>query len=136
MILVDTNVFLEFLTGQKRADECGSLLARLSKGDEEGTVTRFTLHAIEALSDPGSVGAFLSNVERSMGLAVYDTDTAEEGEAAKVAENAGLDFDDALQYYVAKKVGARAIVSFDRHFDGLDVPRKSPAEVADARSRA
>jgi len=39
------------------------------------------------------------------------------------------DFDDALQYYVAKKLGAKAIVSFDKHFDGLDVPRLEPKQV-------
>jgi len=40
-----------------------------------------------------------------------------------------LDFDDCLQYYVAKKLGAEAIVSFDKHFNGLDIPRKEPEEV-------
>jgi predicted nucleic acid-binding protein len=38
-----------------------------------------------------------------------------------------LDFDDALQYYVAKRLGAEAIVSYDRHFDKLDVPRIEPS---------
>jgi len=27
----------------------------------------------------------------------------------------------AIQYYVAKKIGVGAIVSFDRHFDKLDI---------------
>ena len=39
------------------------------------------------------------------------------------------DFDDALQYYVAKTLGAEAIVSYDRHFDKLDVPRIEPSEL-------
>jgi predicted nucleic acid-binding protein len=31
----------------------------------------------------------------------------------------GLDFDDALQPYVAKKLNLK-IISFDRHFDGVE----------------
>jgi predicted nucleic acid-binding protein len=31
----------------------------------------------------------------------------------------GLDFDDALQSYVAKKLNLE-IISFDRHFDGVE----------------
>jgi predicted nucleic acid-binding protein len=39
------------------------------------------------------------------------------------------DFDDTPQYYVAKKLGASGIVSFDRHFDGLDIPRLEPGKI-------
>jgi len=39
------------------------------------------------------------------------------------------DFDDALQYYVAKKLGAEMMVNFGRHFDGLDIPRIEPSGV-------
>jgi len=45
-----------------------------------------------------------------------------------------LDFDDALQYYVAKRLGAEAIVSFDRHFDKLDVPRIEPSSLLKKRA--
>jgi predicted nucleic acid-binding protein len=38
--------------------------------------------------------------------------------------------DDSMQYYVAKKSGAEKIVSFDHHFDGLDIPRAEPKEYA------
>ncbi len=34
-----------------------------------------------------------------------------------------------MQYYVAKKVGAEGIVSFDKHFDGLDLRRLEPNAV-------
>ena len=40
-----------------------------------------------------------------------------------------LDFDDALQYHVAKRLGAEPIVSYDRHFDKLDVPIIEPSEL-------
>ena len=45
-----------------------------------------------------------------------------------LAEEVGLDFDDSLHYYVAKKLGA-AIVSCGRDFGGLDVKRLTPGEL-------
>ncbi|MDG6917747.1 MAG: type II toxin-antitoxin system VapC family toxin [Nitrososphaerota archaeon] len=126
-MLLDTNVFLEFMLGGEEADGCLELLGRLSRGELEGAVTRSSLHSIEALSDPGVSREFLSDVDRSLGLAVYDTDTQEEREVAETAKRTGLDFD-AMQYYVAKKLGAEALVSFDRHFDRLDLKRVEPAE--------
>lgn len=136
LILVDTNVFLEYLLDRKNAEACGELLARLSRGEVEGAVTRFSLHSIEALSDPRSMRLFLSNVDRSLGLSVYDTDTQEEKEAAELAGKTGLDFDDAMQYSVAKRLGAEALVSFDRHFDRLDVKRVEPSELLGSKRDA
>jgi predicted nucleic acid-binding protein len=43
-------------------------------------------------------------------------------------EHIGLDFDDALQYFVCKKLGINFIVSFDRDFNGLGIKRIEPAE--------
>lgn len=34
-----------------------------------------------------------------------------------------------MQYYVMKKPGAEKIVSFDRYFDGLDIPGVEPKDV-------
>jgi predicted nucleic acid-binding protein len=126
LILVDTNIFLEYLLGQKRSDECEELLARLSRGDVEGVVTRFSLHSIEAVFRSGLLVAFLGNIDRSLGLSVYDTDTVEESQVADVANEMGLDFDDAIQFYVARKLRVECIVTFDKHFDGLDVRRVEP----------
>ncbi|MEM3012062.1 MAG: hypothetical protein QW084_01700 [Candidatus Hadarchaeales archaeon] len=46
----------------------------------------------------------------------------EELEASILTKNLGLDFDDGLQYFVTKKLGAEAIVSFDR----TDLRRLNP----------
>jgi predicted nucleic acid-binding protein len=129
LILLDTNIFLEFLLGRKRSEDCGELLDALSGGRLEGVVTRFSLHAIEAVYAGDLLPRFLGNIDRSLGLTVYDTSTAEEVEAATLGGEIGRDFDDALQYHVARKLRVESIVSFDRHFDGLDVPRAEPEEV-------
>lgn len=130
MILLDTNIFLELLLDQKRAAECENLLDLISKGKMEATITHFTVHAVEAaLPDAKSLATFLRNLEHSVGLSVYDTNLSEEMATALISEKIGLDFDDTLQYYVAKKLGADAIVSFDEHFDRLDVRRVEPRDL-------
>ena len=130
MILLDTNIFLELLLGQKRAAECENLLELISKGQTEATVTHFSVHAVEAaLGDTSSLAAFLRNLEHSAGLSIYETNLSEEMAAALISEKVGLDFDDTLQYYVAKKLGVDALVSFDEHFDKLDLRRVEPRDL-------
>lgn len=127
MILLDTNIFLELLLDQTKAAECENLLEQVSRGEGEAVVTHFTVHAVEAsLPDKVSLETFLRNLEHSVGLYVYDTNLSEEMAAALLSEKMGLDFDDALQYYVAKKLGVDAIASFDEHFDQLDLRRIEP----------
>ncbi|MGA3298346.1 MAG: type II toxin-antitoxin system VapC family toxin [Candidatus Bathyarchaeia archaeon] len=132
MILLDTNIFLELLLDQKRAAECESLLDLISKGRMEATVTHFAVHAVEAaLGNRDDLIAFLRNLEHSVGLSVYNTSLSDEMAIALIAQKIGLDFDDALQYYVAKELGVDAIVSFDEHFDRLDIRRLEPRNLLD-----
>jgi predicted nucleic acid-binding protein len=129
LILVDTNVFLEVLLGSTKADECTDLLNALSSGDTQGVVTRFSVHAIEAKlgnKSEGRLTTFLRGLDQTHGLTVHDTSTADEIAISLLKGKIGRDFDDSLQYYVAKKLGVQSIVSFDRHFDGLDIPRREP----------
>ncbi len=136
MILIDTNVFLEFMLGQQRAPECEALLNSVSTGESEATVTHFTIHAIEAILGGGdNLTAFLRNLEYSTGLYVYATNTSEEMSVGLLASEMKMDFDDALQYYVAKKIGAKAIVSFDKHLDGLDIARVEPGAIAGVKKK-
>lgn len=129
MILIDTNVFLELLLGQSKAGDCKTFLKRVSDGQVEAVATHFSIHATEAVIGKGELlTRFIRNIENSEGLYVYDTDLTEESSAALLTGRLGLDFDDALQYFVAKRLGAAAIVSFDGHFDGLDVPRMEPRD--------
>jgi predicted nucleic acid-binding protein len=129
LILVDTNIFLEYLLGRGHAEDCARLLSKLSSGEMEGMVTRYSLHSIESVYRSEFLAGFLANVDRSIGLYVRDTTTAEEAEVATLAKSIGRDYDDAMQYFVAKRVGTEAIVSFDRHFDGLDIRRVEPNEL-------
>ena len=128
MLLIDTNVFLELMLGRERADECERFLIKVSSGELEAAVSKFTVHAVEALlNDPNLILAFLRNVQNSLGLSVYETSLDDEIATSMLMDKLKLDFDDALQYYIAKKLGAKAIVSYDKHFDRVDIQRKEPS---------
>ena len=128
MLLIDTNVFLELMLGRERADECERFLDKVSSGELEAAVSKFTVHAVEALlNDPNLTHAFLRNVQNSLGLSVYETSLDDEIATSMLMDKLKLDFDDALQYYIAKKLGAKAIVSYDKHFDRVDIQRKEPS---------
>jgi len=130
LILLDTNIFLELLLDQKRATDCEELLQLISKGKTEAAVTHFAVHAVEAvIGDPNSLATFLGNLEHSAGLSIYDTNLSDEMAAALITQKIDLDFDDTLQYYVAKKLGVDALVSFDKHFDKVDIRRIEPRDL-------
>jgi predicted nucleic acid-binding protein len=130
--LIDTNVFVEILLGRGRAKECKELLDRISRGEADGAVTHFAIHAIEAIMGRNKldISPFLRTVEQSAGLIVYDTSVSDEVAACILMREIGRDFDDALQYYVAKKLGVDGIVTFDKDFEDLDIPRYEPKDLA------
>lgn len=129
MLLIDTNIFLELLLGQERADECEKFLERISEGELEAVATKFSVHAIEAiLNDSKLILAFLRNLRNSIGLDIYETSMDDEIAASMLMKELKLDFDGSLQYYVAKKLGVKAIISYDKHFDKTDIQRKEPSD--------
>jgi predicted nucleic acid-binding protein len=133
MFLIDTNIFLELFLGQEKAEECEKLLEKISRGELEAIISKFTVHAIEAtLNNPTLILAFLRNVQNSLGLSVYETSVEEEMAASMLMDKVKLDFDDAIQYYIAKKLGVEAIISYDKHFDTVDIKRKEPSAFAGA----
>ncbi|MEM2678718.1 MAG: PIN domain-containing protein, partial [Thermofilaceae archaeon] len=61
------------------------------------------------------------------GIEVVETTVEDEILACELAGAKGLDFDDGLVYYLAKRLRV-PIVSYDKDFDGLDVERLEPGE--------
>lgn len=115
---------------QEKSNDCEKFLNSVATGDIEATITRFSIHAIEAiLKNPEHTTNFLHNVNSSIGLVVYDTDTSDEIAISLLMKEVKLDFDDTLQYYVARKIGAEGIVSFDRDFDRVNINRLAPGQV-------
>jgi len=133
MYLIDTNIFLEVMLSRGRSEECKRLLGALRSGKLRGAVTDFTIHSIMVLlGDLGRLDAlklFLRSLPAYRGLQIYTTSLASEARAVEIARKTGLDIDDAVQYEAALSLGARAIVSFDKHFDNLEIPRVEPREL-------
>ncbi|MDW8438363.1 MAG: PIN domain-containing protein [Chloroherpetonaceae bacterium] len=126
MKLLDTNILLEILLGQKRAEvakayinaqDAGSLFLSSYSLDSIG-LKLFWAGKIDAI---GQIGLDIA----ASGIGVLTLSPEDFGEIAKNISKWGLDFDDAYQYTVAKKRGL-SIVSFDADFDKTDLVRIEP----------
>lgn len=138
MYLIDTNIFLEAMLQRKYKDDCLALLRMVDKGEINAFVTTYSIHSIETILDRiGDLEAlriFLKSIGKMKGLNIYNTDLRDE---LMVIDEmaAGLDFDDALQSYVTKKLNLQ-IISFDRHFDGIEgLIRLRPKDVLSAKKK-
>ena len=119
MYLFDTNIFLEILLDQPQAGACEKALETID-ANHEGWISSFSLHAIEAI-----VGArakqnkllenFLDAFYQHPYLFCYATTLQEEIEVVRLSPKWGLDFDDALQCYIASKRNL-SLVTLDRDF--------------------
>jgi predicted nucleic acid-binding protein len=69
---------------------------------------------------------FLLSLTAYKGLRIHHTTIADEVNTTEIALKQKLDMDDAIQYSTALSLNVEAIVSFDKHFENLKVPRKEP----------
>lgn len=126
--LLDTNIFLEVILDQAKAEESKALL---SNDAHELFVTDFSIH---------SIGVFLFRRNQHKAFAQLIEDTLLNGRTTAVglqaedmnavvnsAERFLLDFDDAYQYVAAEK-NLLTLVSFDSDFDKTDRGRVSPSQ--------
>ncbi len=119
MYLFDTNIFLEVLLGQEQAAVCEEALNSIHI-DAPGWVTAFSVHAIEAVLGQNQkrqkiLEGFLEYLEQEECLSRYETTLEEERKIFSLVGIHSLDFDDALQYFVAKKLDL-SLVTLDKDF--------------------
>lgn len=130
MLLVDTNIILEVLLSRAKKAECKEFLKTLGDGKKNGIVTDFTIHSIivimGSLNKLNELKTFLLSLQAYKGLHIHHTTIADEVRAIEIAIQQNLDMDDAIQYSSALSTNAEAIISFDKHFDSLKIPRKEP----------
>ena len=130
MYLIDTNVWLERLLDQQRAEEVGRFLDRTPP--EHLFITDFSFH---------SIGVILTRLKQPQALVRFVQDLFLEGAVGIVRLEPGdlvglvgvmarfnLDFDDAYQYLAAEK-NHLILVSLDQDFDGTPLGRKAPGEL-------
>jgi hypothetical protein len=130
MYLLDTNIILEFLLDQDRADEVEKLLRNAPPGGLY--ISEFALFSLGViLLRRKRPDTFLQAIEdllvsgevRLIRLGVGDVQRI-----VDAAQRFNLDFDDAYQYAAAEKYDL-IIVSFDHDFDQTERGRKTPADI-------
>lgn len=130
MYLIDTNIWLERLLSQARAEDVRRFLDAVPS--DQLAISHFSLH---------SIGVILGRYSRREHLVQFVQDLFVDGmtqlvtvppelfkQIAEVMDAQRLDFDDAYQYVAVRQSGAD-LVSFDTDFDHTDLRRLTPAEL-------
>ena len=129
LLLLDTNIILEFLFAQERKEECRKLLERVASGAEEAILLALTLYSIEITmtreKNDDALFQFLTALKKWEGLIIYHTTLDDDLAALRARKRFNIDFDDALHYAVAKHHEC-TLVSFDHDFDRTDIKRAEP----------
>ena len=128
--LVDTNIFLEVILEQEKADEAKSFLEKNNEHDL--FISDYSLHSIGLLlfrkKQYDVFHQFLLDMISNAGIIMTALSTEDMKAVINSAQKFNLDFDDAYQYAVAETYDL-IIVSFDRDFERTERGRKTPAQV-------
>ena len=73
-----------------------------------------------------AINIFLTTISTFKGLSILTTSIQDNINIIKCMQKTGLDFDDALNYFLVKKYRLKGIVSFDKDFDKTDIKRFEP----------
>jgi predicted nucleic acid-binding protein len=127
---LDTNILLEFLLDQEKADDVERFLEVVPH--ETLYVTEFSVHSIGVLLLRRKLHAgfvrFVEDVLVAGAITVIRLETEDLLAVSRTAERTGLSFDDAYQYVAAEKHNL-TLVSFDADFDRTERGRKTPAGI-------
>lgn len=129
-LLIDTNIILEILLAQEKANEARGLLAKVES--HEFYISDYSLHSIGTIlfrrTKPHVFRQFLKDMLIHAGMAVITLPIEDMVSVIEAAKAFKLDFDDAYQYAIADK-HMLTIISFDADFDRTERGRRRPAEI-------
>jgi hypothetical protein len=134
MYLLDTNIILELLLEQEKADEVEYFLRNTSLS--QLCLSEFSLYTIGInLLRRQKSDSFLKMIEDMLimgGVQLIRLKVEDMEKLVDFSKRFNLDFDDAYQYTLAEKYNL-TLVSFDSDFDKTERGRKTPKEVTDGR---
>lgn len=131
-MLIDTNIIIEIAREQEFYLDCLYLVKAIKNDQfkEEVYLTRFALHAIEALiakKNKDFLREILLMIHQDK-IKIFDSNIADDIMTLSVMQDLEFDFDDATQYFAANRLRTY-LVTFDKGFTGKGVQVKTPAEV-------
>ena len=130
MYLLDTNIALELLLDQEKADEVERFLRNTSP--ESLHLSEFALYSLGiVLLRRKMHDTFLQSVDDLLvtgGIRLVRLGVEDMQDIVRASRRFNLDFDDAYQYVAAEKYNF-ALVSFDSDFDRTERGKITPAEV-------
>lgn len=136
MYLIDTNVWLELLLEQERANEVRQFLQWVDS--YQLSMTEFSLYSIgiitTRLKKEAVFETFISDILEDTGVKRVCLSPSDLRNVIFAGKMFHLDFDDALQYVAAKR-DRLLLVSFDADFDKTDIVRKTPSKIMDANHK-
>ncbi len=119
MHLIDTNIFLELLLDQNKKKKAHEILTQVETGELEVVISGFSLHSIEFIlcvkKKYDILRDFLLALNEFPNVSIYHTTLEEDLKILEIVDRTSLDFDDANQYYIAKKFNAE-LITFDKDF--------------------
>jgi len=128
--LLDTNIFLEIILSQERAEEAKNLLRK--SGEHEFFMTDYSLHSIGLAlfrrKQHESFQSFVEDVLLNGGIGLLSLYFGEMDRVISASKKFDLDFDDAYQYAVSARHDL-VLISFDADFLRTDKGRRTPLEI-------
>jgi uncharacterized protein len=130
MYLLDTNILLELLLNQAKADEVDRLLRETPP--DTLCLSDFSLGSIGVILFRRKLhGLFLKAVDDLFlggGLSILRLDVADMSNVLASSKKYGLDYDDSYQYSIAEKYNL-IMVSYDGDFDRTSRGRTTPGNI-------
>ncbi len=129
MYLIDTNIFLEGLLEQEKAESVRYFFQAVDV--EKTFMTDLALHSIGIiLFRLKKYELFTSFVEDMIinGMEILSSTPEDLMKLDRTVQQYNLDFDDAYQYMLAEKHQLQ-LISFDKDFDSTKIGRKEPSEI-------
>jgi predicted nucleic acid-binding protein len=128
--LVDTNIWLELLLEQEKAESVRQFFEKTNP--QSLAITEFSLYSICIilckLNKDGLLADFIKDTIEDSGVLQVRLALQDIKEIIAIRSRFYLDFDDAYQYAAASKMQFE-LVSFDSDFDRTDRGRKTPADL-------
>lgn len=130
MYLLDTNIWLERLLNQAKAQDVKRLLDEVDSS--ELAMSDFSLHSVCVIlgrsNKLGLLDSFITDLFINGRVAILNLTAAEIQQVTNAMQTQRLDFDDAYQYVLCKR-DKLVFVSFDADFDASNLRRFTPAQI-------